>query len=114
MPEPVDLDYWGDEDLGLDVAAALLMTNEDAEVVTLADLIEPPAWHREASCRGMGTAVFFIARGGDNRAAREVCQGCPVQVQCREAGLGEAAGIWGGLSERQRQQERRRRRSGAA
>lgn len=37
------------------------------------------------------------------------CLGCPVQIECADAGLLERFGVWGGMSERQRASIRKRR-----
>lgn len=76
-------------------------------------LLERPAWHDQAACRGMGTTLFFPSRGQITSTALRVCDRCPVRIECREWALanGERHGIWGGLSERQRRQVRRIRRS---
>ena len=77
------------------------------------DLLARPAWHTEAACSGLGNEMFFASRGSPSvtqaRAARAVCAVCPVIEQCREAGLGEKYGIWGGTTERDRRILRRRR-----
>jgi len=77
---------------------------------------ERPAWHAEAACRGLhaegGPNTFFpegknMAAVREHRAARAICDSCPVTEQCAAAGLGEYYGIWGGLSEKQRRNVRR-------
>ncbi len=68
-------------------------------------------WQLQASCRGMDSATFFHPEGerGAARADREakakaVCERCPVVEQCRRHALAvqEPYGIWGGLSESER------------
>ncbi|KAA1031122.1 WhiB family transcriptional regulator [Pseudonocardia sp. EV170527-09] len=68
-------------------------------------------WQMEGACRGMDSAFFFHPEGerGPARARREtrakqVCSECPVVQQCREHALKvhEPYGIWGGLSESER------------
>ena len=63
------------------------------------------------SCRGMDSAFFFHPEGerGPARANREarakrVCESCPVLQQCRVHALSvqEPYGVWGGLSESER------------
>jgi WhiB family redox-sensing transcriptional regulator len=44
------------------------------------------------------------------RKAKALCDECPVQAECLEAGMDEEYGIWGGLSPKQR----RRLKKGAA
>lgn len=68
-------------------------------------------WQMRGACRGMDSALFFHPEGerGPARANREadakqVCQGCPVLAQCRAHALTvhEPYGVWGGLSEAER------------
>lgn len=63
------------------------------------------------SCRGMDSLFFFHPDGerGPARARREarakaICGACPVLAQCRRHALAvqEPYGIWGGLSEAER------------
>lgn len=68
-------------------------------------------WQLRGLCRGVDSSVFFHpdgergqARLRRERRAKEMCRGCPVIMQCRTHALeaGEAYGIWGGLSESER------------
>ena len=79
-------------------------------------------WQLRGACRGMDSAFFFHPDGerGPSRTNREarakaVCQRCPVLIQCRQHALAvhEPYGIWGGLSESEREaiiKKRQRRR----
>jgi WhiB family redox-sensing transcriptional regulator len=69
-------------------------------------------WQMQAACRSMDSSVFFHPEGerGTARAqrianAKSVCMGCPVRIQCAEHALRvrEPYGIWGGLSEEERE-----------
>lgn len=69
-------------------------------------------WQLHGSCRGVDSAVFFHPDGERGRArterenrAKEICQQCPVLTQCRRHALAvaEPYGIWGGLSESERE-----------
>ncbi|MFD3760420.1 WhiB family transcriptional regulator [Streptomyces sp. NPDC058622] len=69
-------------------------------------------WQAEAACRGVGADAFFHTEGEPrpDRAAREeaakaVCSACPVRARCLEHALRvvEPYGVWGGLTERERQ-----------
>ena len=69
-------------------------------------------WQMHGVCRGVDSEVFFHPAGerGPSRSNREasakaLCAQCPVITACREASLSarEPYGIWGGLSERERQ-----------
>lgn len=80
-------------------------------------------WQLQAACRGMDTEVFFHPDNerGPRRAAREaaakaVCARCPVIRQCAEHALRvrEPYGIWGGLSESERDDVLAGRRTAAA
>ena len=76
---------------------------------------QPPAWAAQAACKGQ-TALFFPGRGQPDQAARAkaICAGCPVRLECLEAGLDEDYGIWGGLAADERRRVGRRRLRDAA
>jgi WhiB family redox-sensing transcriptional regulator len=70
-------------------------------------------WQMRGACRGMDSGFFFHPEGerGPARANREarakqVCSGCPVLEQCRRHALEvhEPYGVWGGLSEADREE----------
>lgn len=70
-------------------------------------------WQYEGACRDADATLFFHPegeRGGTRRrraeAAKTICATCPVLQQCREHALRvrEPYGVWGGLSEDERQQ----------
>ena len=75
-------------------------------------------WQLQGSCRGEDPSMFFHPEG-ERGAAREdriqrakaVCGGCPVLTECRTHALAarEPYGIWGGLSEEEREALYRRR-----
>jgi len=69
-------------------------------------------WQLQGLCRGVDSSVFFHPDGERGRArvqrerrAKEMCRSCPVMNQCRAHALdvGEPYGIWGGLSETERE-----------
>jgi WhiB family redox-sensing transcriptional regulator len=70
-----------------------------------------PDWVDKAACKGM-TALFFPEKNEAPTAdwARRICNTCPVQAECREYGMQERFGIWGGLSEMQRRPLRKEKR----
>lgn len=80
-------------------------------------------WQLAGSCRDADPELFFhpelergAARQHRDAAALAVCAECPVLRQCREHVLGhkESYGVWGGLTEEQRESawnERRLRRA---
>lgn len=69
-------------------------------------------WQIDGLCRGVDSSVFFHPDGERGRAraqremqAKQMCRQCPVIAQCRVHALkvGEPYGIWGGLSEAERE-----------
>ena len=80
------------------------------------------AWQWRAMCAEGNPHVFFHpegergpARRQRDRAAVAVCAGCPVVEECRRHGLSarEPYGVWGGLTESDREEIYRRERRGA-
>ena len=70
-------------------------------------------WQVHGACRDEDAELFFHPEGerGSSRAAREVaakavCARCPVMDLCREHALRtrEPYGVWGGLSEAEREE----------
>lgn len=72
-------------------------------------LLEPPAWHASAACRGKPTSWFYPDRGEATDQAKALCESCPVRAACTAHAMRvpERFGIWGGTSERQRKRMRR-------
>jgi WhiB family redox-sensing transcriptional regulator len=73
-------------------------------------------WQLRAACRGIDSAVFFAPTGEPRRdrrtreiAAKTVCTSCPVRTACLKHALAvrEPYGVWGGLTETERQTLRR-------
>ena len=69
-------------------------------------------WQLLGACRGEDSELFFHPEGerGPRRAAREtaakqVCGRCPVVAECLAHSLAthESYGVWGGLSEAERE-----------
>jgi WhiB family redox-sensing transcriptional regulator len=79
---------------------------------TSTDDAEDHAWMADARCRRLSTATFFPSTSSGVEAARDICAGCPVRVECLNYALDHRAdhGVWGGESERERQRIMRRRR----
>lgn len=63
-----------------------------------------PEWNERAACLDMDPDVFFPTDTAGVVAAKRICAGCPVRVECLEWALehGERWGVWGGASERER------------
>jgi hypothetical protein len=86
----------------LDVSSAQSSWPSDGpDVEHLLDLIEPPAWHAEAACRHHAEVNWFPGAGRSGAAAKRICAGCPVRVECRAA-AGDSDSIWGGVSQEDR------------
>lgn len=76
------------------------------------------AWQDDAACRGGAIAQLFFApdserireRQARETAAKRVCGSCPVRQQCLEhaTSFPERAGVWGGLTEEERDTDARK------
>jgi WhiB family redox-sensing transcriptional regulator len=73
-------------------------------------------WQLQAACRGMDGEWFFPpdreqakARSSRISKAKAVCAHCPALIPCRDFALnnGEPFGVWGGLSEDDRERATR-------
>lgn len=76
------------------------------------DTTGPLAWRHRGACRSKDPELFYGPDGeGVNaykrrvRAAKRVCFGCPIRDECLAWALetGERYGVWGGMTERERQ-----------
>jgi len=74
------------------------------------------AWTEQAACSDALPDLFFpVSEFGAAEEqiteAKRICAGCPVRIDCLDHALsrGEASGIWGGTTERERRHLRRRR-----
>lgn len=67
-------------------------------------------WQKEGLCRGIEPEVFFPVAEEDAWRAKEICNACPVKEPCLVASLEnrERYGVWGGVSEKERQDMFRR------
>lgn len=70
-------------------------------------------WQLLAACRGVDSSLFFhpegergAARSARETSAKEVCMRCPVRAQCAAHALAvrEPYGVWGGLTEDEREE----------
>lgn len=61
-------------------------------------------WRERALCAQVDPELHFPEKGGSSKAAKAICQQCPVQVECLEHALAnnETFGVWGGLTARER------------
>lgn len=68
-------------------------------------------WSDDALCRGMHNEMWYPPLFKEERTAPEaqyyelgklVCEHCPVQDECREAGAYEEYGMWGGQTPKER------------
>lgn len=71
-------------------------------------------WPLQAACIGADQSIFFTERTGNLGhlqvlEAKAICAKCDVRGPCREYGIQEKFGIWGGLTEHERRAERSRR-----
>ncbi|MEU4115681.1 WhiB family transcriptional regulator [Kitasatospora sp. NPDC028055] len=80
-------------------------------------------WQLRGLCREADNALFFHPSGergaahhAREEAAKAVCAGCPVRIECRRHALQtrEPYGVWGGLTEDERQRLLARSPRGAA
>ena len=70
-----------------------------------------PLWTERAACIGQPIEVFFPGPWpAKSTEALAVCQRCAVLDECADYGLNEYHGIWGGMTEGEREAERRSRR----
>jgi WhiB family redox-sensing transcriptional regulator len=79
--------------------------------------MHPSDWRTEAACAGFPTEWWFPKRDeeiSDYTDARRVCSTCPVIAECLEwaTAVNEPAGMWGGMTTRERYLEKRRRGNG--
>jgi len=70
-------------------------------------------WQDHGACRSADPLLFFhpqnergSARLRRDRAAKLICAGCPVRLECADYAVRarEPYGVWGGLSEEDREQ----------
>ena len=79
-------------------------------------MLRRPDEFESPSCATVGGDYWFpeLELGGitqaEARVAKSICHSCPHKVECAEWGIyNEAHGIWGGLTNRDRQAVRRQR-----
>lgn len=62
------------------------------------------AWRTDGVCAEVDPDLWFPEQGQNAVWAKRICAGCPVTAECLEAALArdERFGVWGGLTERER------------
>ena len=67
-------------------------------------------WQVKGLCRGVEPEVFFPIAEEDAWRAKEICHACGVREQCLAFSLTkrERYGVWGGVTEKERQDMWRR------
>ncbi len=71
----------------------------------------PESWWLRADCRTQESQLWFPERGESAEPARRICLTCPVMAECRDYALTSSMpllGVWGGMSEREREKARRK------
>jgi WhiB family redox-sensing transcriptional regulator len=77
-------------------------------------------WQLRGLCRGKDSSLFFhpegergAARSSREMAAKEICMNCPVQIPCADHALKvrEPYGVWGGMTEEEREEHHARRKA---
>ena len=70
---------------------------------------DPLAWQESALCAQAGPEFFFPAPGSSTREAKQLCNACEGRLACLEYALAndERFGVWGGMSEKERERLRR-------
>jgi WhiB family transcriptional regulator, redox-sensing transcriptional regulator len=66
---------------------------------------DSPPWQDLALCSQTDPQAFFPEQGGSTRSAKRICGRCEVKAECLDYALAhdERHGIWGGLTDRERQ-----------
>ena len=76
------------------------------------------SWYERALCAEVGGELFFPEKGESDktRSAKAVCNRCDVRPECLSyaLSLGPIQGVWGGLTEREREKARRKNRERSA
>ena len=73
-------------------------------------------WTKEAECKGTQPNLWFPNPDTDNHARlpKQICNMCAVQIECLEYAITtrQKDGIWGGMTEQERERLIKRRRRG--
>lgn len=67
------------------------------------------SWWDDALCAQTDPEAFNPKKGGSSRTAKRICGMCDVREQCLQYALDNnmRGGIWGGMTDRERQAIRR-------
>lgn len=77
----------------------------------LPDLSDPDEdWRDDALCAQADPELFYPDKGENATAAKKICEQCAVSRECLDWALshGEDVGVWGGMSQQERNRLRRR------
>ena len=95
------------------------MTGRHSETLPLFSAAAYPSFYTDPdagdrACLGTDPELFFPERGnGKLGDARRVCSRCPLRVRCRDWAMSrswnELYGVWGGMSQQERQAVQTRR-----
>lgn len=79
------------------------------ELPSLEELLQRPAWHAKARCRGFGTEAFIPSREGPTYDPKATCRRCCVREECLSFALADPTlrGCWGGTTAQERRAMRR-------
>lgn len=78
------------------------------DLPSLRELLDRPAWHRDAACVEHPELSWFPVRGEPSGPAVAVCAACLVRRECLDVAVrGGEKGVWGGTSSEQRAKLRR-------
>ena len=100
----------GEHNLWMDALTQWLMRPGVPDVPhTPGEVLNRPAWHVQALCRGQGARLWIRdSRLASYAAQKAVCAVCPVQRECLDYALAHPTlvGCWGGTTERERRRLR--------
>jgi WhiB family transcriptional regulator, redox-sensing transcriptional regulator len=69
----------------------------------LGSFVVREAWQSKAACRGIDPNLFFPIKPEEESAAKDICKDCTVREECLDSALaGREKGIWGGMTEKER------------
>lgn len=61
------------------------------------NILAPPDWTAQGLCVGNYSDRWYPEKGHRAMHGKRICEQCPVIEQCREYGMDEYWGTWGGL-----------------